>query len=196
MGWALDSGGAPTAAAGLGAETGLRPPVWGPPSGTMSSCGFGGRGFSGNLWDLVLSLERQACGWSLIPLQLQIHLRNQRWLQPTCVGGARRAGREVKAAPGPACAFSSSAPSTGGCRVAPTPAPVPLAAPQQDEEATQVLPGASSQPGLFFPSPVMGLSVFSSVAQLCPTLCKPVDCSTPGLPVHHQLPEFTQTDVH
>ena len=34
---------------------------------------------------------------------------------------------------------------------------------------------------------------FSSVAQLCPTLCNPVDCSTPGLPVHHQLPEFTQT---
>ena len=37
---------------------------------------------------------------------------------------------------------------------------------------------------------------FSSVAQLCPTLCDPVDCSTPGLPVHHQLPEFTQSHVH
>ena len=34
---------------------------------------------------------------------------------------------------------------------------------------------------------------FSSVAQLCPTLCDPMNCSTPGLPVHHQLPEFTQT---
>ena len=33
----------------------------------------------------------------------------------------------------------------------------------------------------------------SSVAQLCPTLCDPVNRSTPGLPVHHQLPEFTQT---
>ena len=32
---------------------------------------------------------------------------------------------------------------------------------------------------------------FSSVAQSCPTLCDPMDCSTPGLPVHHQLPEFT-----
>ena len=31
---------------------------------------------------------------------------------------------------------------------------------------------------------------FSSVAQLCPTLCNPMNCSTPGLPVHHQLPEF------
>ena len=37
---------------------------------------------------------------------------------------------------------------------------------------------------------------FSSVAQLCLTLCDPIDCSTPGLPVHHQLLEFTQTYVH
>ena len=36
---------------------------------------------------------------------------------------------------------------------------------------------------------------FSSVAQLCPTLWDPMDCNTPGLPVHHQLPEFTQTHV-
>ena len=36
----------------------------------------------------------------------------------------------------------------------------------------------------------------SSVAQLCPTLCKPMDCSTPSLPVHHQLLEPTQTHVH
>ena len=37
---------------------------------------------------------------------------------------------------------------------------------------------------------------FSSVAQSCPTLCDPMDCSTPGLPVHHQFLEFTQTHVH
>ena len=38
---------------------------------------------------------------------------------------------------------------------------------------------------------------FSSVQSLsCPTLCDPMSCSTPGLPVHHQLPEFTQTHVH
>ena len=37
---------------------------------------------------------------------------------------------------------------------------------------------------------------FSSVAQSCPTLCDPMNHSTPGLPVHHQLPEFTQTHVH
>ena len=38
--------------------------------------------------------------------------------------------------------------------------------------------------------------IFSSVAQLCPTLCDPMNRSTPGLPVHHQLPEFTQTHGH
>ena len=37
---------------------------------------------------------------------------------------------------------------------------------------------------------------FSSVAQLCPTLCNPMNRNTPGLPVHHQLPESTQTHVH
>ena len=37
---------------------------------------------------------------------------------------------------------------------------------------------------------------FSSVTQSCPTLCDPMDYSTPGLPVHHQLPEFTQAHVH
>ena len=36
----------------------------------------------------------------------------------------------------------------------------------------------------------------SSVTQSCPTLCNPMNCSTPGLPVHHQFPEFTQTHVH
>ena len=39
-------------------------------------------------------------------------------------------------------------------------------------------------------------SQFNSVVQLCPTLCDPMEHSTQGLPVHHQLPEFTQTHVH
>ena len=39
-------------------------------------------------------------------------------------------------------------------------------------------------------------SEFSSVAQSCPILCDPMNRSTPGLPVHHQLPEFTQIHVH
>ena len=38
--------------------------------------------------------------------------------------------------------------------------------------------------------------LFSSVAQSCPTLCDSMNRSTPGLPVHHQLPEFTQNHVH
>ena len=37
---------------------------------------------------------------------------------------------------------------------------------------------------------------FSSVTQSCPTLCNAMNCSTPGRPVHHQLPEFTQTHIH
>ena len=41
-----------------------------------------------------------------------------------------------------------------------------------------------------------GYHDFSSVAQSCPTLCDPMNCRTPGLPVHHQLPEFTQIHVH
>ena len=43
---------------------------------------------------------------------------------------------------------------------------------------------------------LLSLIQFSSVAQSCPTLCDPMECSTPGLPVHHQLLEFTQTRVH
>ena len=39
-------------------------------------------------------------------------------------------------------------------------------------------------------------SQFSSVAQSRPTLCDPMNRSTPGLPIYHQLPEFTQTHVH
>ena len=51
----------------------------------------------------------------------------------------------------------------------------------------------ASGPGVKNPPANAG---FSSVAQLCPTLCDPMNRSMPGLPVHHQLPEFTQTHVH
>ena len=37
---------------------------------------------------------------------------------------------------------------------------------------------------------------FSSVAQSCPTLCNPMDCSIPGFPIHHQLPKLAETQVH
>ena len=46
----------------------------------------------------------------------------------------------------------------------------------------------------FFPPP--SPQPFSSVTQSCPTLWDPMDCSTPGFPVHHQLAELTQTHVH
>ena len=55
-------------------------------------------------------------------------------------------------------------------------------------------PGGSP-PRLPSPLPLTALQ-FSSVAQSCPTLCDPADCSTPSLPVHHQLLELTQTHVH
>ena len=48
--------------------------------------------------------------------------------------------------------------------------------------------------GIF--SQLQDIFQFSSVAQLCPTLCDPMNCRMPGLPVHHQLPEFTHTHVH
>ena len=48
----------------------------------------------------------------------------------------------------------------------------------------------------FLPSLLKKSVQFSSVAQSCLTLCNPMNCSTPYLPVHHQLPEFTQTRVH
>ena len=44
-------------------------------------------------------------------------------------------------------------------------------------------------------SPI-SLVQFSSVSQSCPTLCNPMNHSTPGLTVHHKIPEFTQTHVH
>ena len=42
----------------------------------------------------------------------------------------------------------------------------------------------------------INIHTFSSVAQSCPSLCDPMNRSTPGLPVHHQLPEFTKTYAH
>ena len=58
-------------------------------------------------------------------------------------------------------------------------------------------PGAGGRMPLAFRPEVLFSSVkFSSVAQSCVTLCDPMDCSTPGLPVHHQLPESTQTHAH
>ena len=75
-----------------------------------------------------------------------------------------------------------------------------------------VTPGVSFLPTFAFQSPTVKRTSFlgvsskrscrsssdqiRSVSQLCPTLCDPMNRSTPGLPVHHQLPEFTETHVH
>ena len=61
-------------------------------------------------------------------------------------------------------------------------------------------PSSTESKSLFFISVSLLLShislQFRSVAQSCPTRCNPMNCSTPGLPVHHQFPEFTQIHVH
>ena len=63
----------------------------------------------------------------------------------------------------------------------------------------KIYPSECRVPGNRKPSSVINAKKsvqFSSVAQLCPTRCNPMDCSTPGFPVHHQLPELAQTHVH
>ena len=58
-----------------------------------------------------------------------------------------------------------------------------------------VKPASTTLAGGFFITQFSSVQ-FSSVAQLCPTLCDLMNRSMPGLPVHHQLPEFTQTHAH
>ena len=69
-----------------------------------------------------------------------------------------------------------------------------------DRQTYVCLSVIASSPSCFqlFPLPIFFFwnFQFSSVAQSCPTLCDPMNRSTPGLPVHHQLPEFTQTHIH
>ena len=72
-----------------------------------------------------------------------------------------------------------------------------LSSPTRDQTQVPVLEAGVLTTGL----PGMSLSYsvdgsFSSVAQPYPALWDPIDCSTPGLPVHYQLPELTQIHVH
>ena len=67
--------------------------------------------------------------------------------------------------------------------------PLPDNSPQAKENSSDFLHTGEFCP--FYTS-----DPFRSVAQLCPTLCDPINHSTQGLPVHHQLPELTQTHVH
>ena len=114
---------------------------------------------------------------------------------------------------GPACVLSHGrlfvTPQTVACQVSlpagilqarilewvpfPSPEDLPHLGTEPKSPASQADSLPSEPPG----KPLLWPSVqFSSVAQLSPTLCDPMNRSTPGLPVHHQLPEFTQTHVH
>ena len=66
----------------------------------------------------------------------------------------------------------------------------------QMHQTTEVLGRVTPKPGGISSNCNWDLLQFSSVQSLSPTLCDPMNCSTPNLPVHHQLPEFTQTHVH
>ena len=102
------------------------------------------------------------------------------------------------ACPPPAATFSGEALTPSWCCPQPSVAPTAL----ETEPWADCPPGKSlllSQAWLCPPCPssVQFSSVqFSSVTQSCSTVCDPMDCSTPGLPVHHQLPESTQTHVY
>ena len=60
----------------------------------------------------------------------------------------------------------------------------------------KVIPGCTLDSYLLMKNILNNSVQYSSVTQSCSTLCNPMDCSMPGLPVHHQVPEFTQTHVH
>ena len=75
---------------------------------------------------------------------------------------------------------------------------------QHEDEATEISEFLYCFASVNFSTPSVSYNIFyhlssiqfSSVTHLCSTLCDPMDCSTTGLPVLHQLPEFTQTQVH
>ena len=71
----------------------------------------------------------------------------------------------------------------------------PLNHPKHIVHKMEALTLFSSKPVTHFVNSISSVQ-FSSVTRLCPTLCDPMDCSTPGLPVHHQLLEFTKINVH
>ena len=66
----------------------------------------------------------------------------------------------------------------------------------QNSSSTKMSHVTLSEPQPALSYPISPSVQFSSVAQSCPTLCNPMNHSMPGLPVHHQLPEFTQTHIH
>ena len=79
----------------------------------------------------------------------------------------------------------------------PSPGDLPHPGIEPGSPALQADALPSEPPGKpIYQAPSLDSIQFSSVAQSCPTLCDPMNSSTPGLPVHHQLQEFNQTHVH
>ena len=68
--------------------------------------------------------------------------------------------------------------------------------PHDDKSSPHLLPVGPSRYTVLYKFSSVKSVQFSSAAQSFLTLCDPMDCSMPGLPVHHQLPQFTQTHVH
>ena len=64
------------------------------------------------------------------------------------------------------------------------------------EHKAPLLSPENSKTTPYFIGTIISPVQFSLVGQSCPTLCNPIDCSMPGFPIHHQLPEPTQTHVH
>ena len=136
-------------------------------------------------------------------LSLQSGEGNDNPLQCSCLENPRDGGAWWAAVYGVAHSrtrlkrLSSSSSRLEGDSLLPTYSPKSRLLP-----ALASIPGLGRSPGEGNGDPLQysGLenswSVFSSVAQSCLTLCDPVDCSTPGFPVHHQLPELIQTHVH
>ena len=93
---------------------------------------------------------------------------------------------------------SNSCPSSQWCHPAISSSVVPFSSCPQSLPASESFPMSQlfAWGGQSTGVSALACSVqFSSVAQSCPTLCDPTNHSTPGLPVHHHLPEFTQTHV-
>ena len=87
---------------------------------------------------------------------------------------------------------SDSHPSSQWCHPAISSSVVPFSSCPQSLPASESFPKSQTQLSMHAYASVQ----FSSVAQSCPTLCDPMNHSMPGLPVHHQLAESTQTHVH
>ena len=108
-----------------------------------------------------------------------------------------------QASPSPTCCpsptpgvHSNSHPSSQWCHPAISSSVVPFSSCPQSLPASESFPMSKLLHVNLYTKQKQSSVQFSSVTQSWPTLCDPMNCSTPGLPVHHQIPEFAQTHVH